>query len=65
MDIWFFVGLGLLLWAIRDLVFGSTYLWERVTRTDNPGKYWACVLLWIGIALAILLTSPTTYYLLS
>ncbi len=65
MDIWFYVGLGLLIWAIRDLAFGSTYLWERVTRAENPGTYWVCVLVWLVAALAILATSPTTYYLFS
>ncbi|CUH42025.1 hypothetical protein RUM4293_00910 [Ruegeria atlantica] len=65
MDIWFYVGLGLLIWAIRELVFGSTYLWERFTRAENPGAYWVCVLVWLVVASAILATSPTTYYMFS
>ncbi|MBO9446668.1 hypothetical protein [Ruegeria sp. R14_0] len=64
MDIWFFVGLGLLLWALRDLIAGSTYLLERVTRSENPGKYWFGVMLWLVVALAVVFLSPTTNYLL-
>ncbi len=66
MDIWFYVGVGLLLWAIRDLIAGSTYLWDRFTRADNKGLYWFGAMLWLTVALLVLAYSPTvTYWLWS
>lgn len=49
MDIWFYVGIGLILWAIKDLFMGYTYLWEPIARDENPGLYWFTLAIWFLI----------------
>lgn len=50
MSIWFIVGIGLVLWVLWDLWNGYTYLWEPVTRDENPGLYWTVITIWSAAA---------------
>lgn len=56
MNIWFYIGIGLLLWVLYELYYGVTWTWRPIYRTEEPGKYWLVTLIWISVAVWILLS---------
>ncbi|MBO9448786.1 hypothetical protein J7426_00845 [Tropicibacter sp. R16_0] len=57
MDIWFYVGIGLILWAIKDLFMGYTYLWEPVASDEDPWTYWTVLLVWFALGIGTVVWS--------
>jgi hypothetical protein len=59
MSLWFIIGSGLMLWAIWDLVSGTTFLHRRYTRRFEPKMFWLTWSAWAVIAVAVTYGSLT------
>lgn len=42
----YWLGFGLILWFLFDLVRGEAYIWQAYRRADEPGMYWFTMLVW-------------------
>lgn len=46
----YWLGLGLVLWLLYDLVTGSAYLHREFQSDIEPMGYWLTMLLWSAVA---------------
>lgn len=46
----YWLGFGLILWLLFDLIRGEAYIWHPYKRSEQPGMYWATMLLWAIVA---------------
>ncbi|WP_412987390.1 hypothetical protein [Pontimicrobium sp. IMCC45349] len=51
MNIWFYIGIGLLLWVLYDLYYGVTWTHRPIYRQYEPNAYWLVSIVWIIVAL--------------
>ncbi|WP_196886624.1 hypothetical protein [Aureivirga sp. CE67] len=56
MSIWFYVGIGLILWQLYDLYIGVTWTFRPIYRKYEPITYWLVTIIWIIIAIATLIS---------
>lgn len=56
MNIWFLIGIALIIWVIYDLIAGVTWTYREVYRKYEPVQYWLVTIIWAIIAFA------TTFY---
>ena len=47
-------GLLFLFWAAPSFATGVTFLVEPIYRDENPRLFWAIVMLWLGLSLALI-----------
>ena len=47
-------GLLFLFWSAPSLVTGVTFLVEPIYRDENPWLFWAIVMLWLGLSVALI-----------
>jgi hypothetical protein len=45
-------------WAMIDVVTGESFFIQRITRSDQPGAFWAVVISWLALA-ALWLVYPS------
>jgi|GEM_PF-1497586 len=50
-NLWFFIGIGLLIWLIYDLVVGITWSYRKIHRKQEPFLYWVFIFIWAIMAL--------------
>ncbi len=50
MNIWFYIGIGLILWVLYDLYYGVTWTHKPIYRKYEPTTYWVVTLIWIAVA---------------
>lgn len=46
----YWLGFGLLLWLLFDLVRGVAYIWHPYRRSEEPFMYWLTMLIWALVA---------------
>ncbi len=46
----YWLGFGLLLWLLYDLIRGVAYLWHPYAREEQPYMYWLTMLIWALVA---------------
>ena len=51
---WFYIGIGLLLWVLYDLITGSVWSFREIKRSEEPGQYWFWMFVWVLLALSVL-----------
>ncbi|MEO0439194.1 MAG: hypothetical protein AAF098_20160 [Pseudomonadota bacterium] len=54
MNFWQFVGVGLVLWVLYDLLAGTAYSYRWVSRAREPVHYWLTMALWSFVAVITL-----------
>lgn len=54
MNIWFFIGIGLVCWVVYDLYQGTTYSYRLIEKEKEPTLYWITWSIWAIIALGVL-----------
>lgn len=48
--LWQYIGIGLALWVLYDLLTGHVYFPGKVSRAENPGTYWTCMIVYAVLA---------------
>lgn len=48
----YWLGFGLLLWLLYDLMRGVAYLWQPYIRELQPYMYWLTMLIWVLVAVS-------------
>lgn len=51
MSVWFYIGIGLILWVIYDMYYGVTWTFRPIYKKYEPNAYWFVTLLWIIVAI--------------
>jgi hypothetical protein len=46
----YWLGVGLILWLLYDLVTGSAYLHREINSDTESSAYWLTMLLWAAVA---------------
>jgi hypothetical protein len=57
MNIWFIIGIALIVWVIYDLLAGVTWTHRAVYRNHEPFQYWLVTLFWLFVAIATISAS--------
>lgn len=58
MNVWLYIGIGLLLWVLWDLYSGRVvFIYQVLNRKTDPIKYWAVWSVWFIIAIGVIGTS--------
>jgi hypothetical protein len=52
MDIWFYIGIALMIWVIYDLLIGKTWSYREIWRKYEPGLYWFYTIIWFALAVS-------------
>lgn len=50
MNMWFYIGIGLLIWVLFDLFYGVTWTIRPIYRKHEPNVYWFVTIIWIVVA---------------
>ncbi|MEC7289225.1 MAG: hypothetical protein VXW22_03930 [Pseudomonadota bacterium] len=50
LSVWQWIGAGLTLWVVWDLITGHVYSYRSVYRAEEPGYYWVMVVVWAAVA---------------
>lgn len=50
MNVWFYIGIALLLWVVYDLVTGKVWSYREIERKNEPAMYWVFILAWFVLA---------------
>lgn len=58
----YWLGCGLILWCLLDLIRGQTYLWLNYVRKIQPGMYWLTMLIWALIAASCFIFPHWPFY---
>lgn len=57
MNIWFYIGIALIIWVIYDLIAGVTWTYRSIYRQYEPIQYWLVTTLWAIIAIVTTMSS--------
>lgn len=52
MGLWQYIGLGLTIWVIYDLMSGHVYFPGKVSRKANPYLYWVGIIVYSALAIS-------------
>lgn len=50
--IWQYIGIGLAIWVLYDLLTGHVYFPGKVSRTESPGTYWTGMVVYSALAVS-------------
>lgn len=56
MNMWFYIGIGLLIWVLYDLFYGVTWTIRPIYRKNEPKVYWLVTIIWIIVAVTTTLS---------
>ena len=56
MNMWFYIGIGLLIWVLYDLFYGVTWTTRPIYRKHEPKVYWLVTIIWIIVAVTTTLS---------
>ncbi len=59
---WLVISVLLVLWVVYDIITGEVWSYYKISRKEEPGKYWLFIFTWSVIAATSLYASYFSYY---
>ncbi len=47
---WFIISILLIIWVVYDLFKGEVWVFSKISRIEEPVKYWLAMILWSAVA---------------